>query len=154
VKTPALATLFVVSSLAMIGLPMLNGFIGEFLVLSSTLTGGHRRWAALATLGVILSAAYMLTLVQRIFYGPQSDMVRTHPALDLDGREKLNLWPLAILMLVMGVAPNLFLTAIQTGLDQAAGYPALRARIEAAPGAKRMVITSSRPLPTTAGGQQ
>ncbi|HEX4321278.1 MAG TPA: NADH-quinone oxidoreductase subunit M [Acidobacteriaceae bacterium] len=154
VKTPALATLFVVSSLAMIGLPLLNGFIGEFLVLSSTLTGGHRRWAALATLGVILSAAYMLTLVQRIFYGPQSDMVRTHPALDLDGREKLNLWPLAILMLVMGVAPNLFLTAIQTGLDQAAGYPALRARIEAAPGAKRMVITSSRPLPTTAGGQQ
>ena len=117
-RAPMLATLFVISSLAMIGLPMLNGFIGEFLVLSSTFTGGHRRWAAVATLGVILSAAYMLTLVQKIFYGPSSGAVTGNPTpnhlLDLDMREKLVLYSLATLMLVMGVCPNLWLSGIQT----------------------------------------
>jgi NADH-quinone oxidoreductase subunit M len=115
-KTPALATLFVITSLAMIGLPMLNGFIGEFLVLSSTFTGVSRSWAAAATLGVILSAAYMLTLVQKVFYGPQSNFITSNPAFDLNGREKLNLWPLAILMLIMGIAPNLWLTGIEPAL--------------------------------------
>ena len=113
-KTPALATLFVVSSLAMVGLPLLNGFVGEFLVLSSTFTGVSKGWAAAATAGVILSAAYMLTLVQKVFYGPQSEGVIANPALDLNMREKLVLWPLAILMLVMGVAPNLWLSSIQS----------------------------------------
>ena len=115
-KTPVLATLFVITGLAMIGLPMLNGFVGEFLVLSSTFTGISRSWAAAATLGVILSAAYMLTLVQKVFYGPQSGLVAGHPALDLNGREKINLWVLAVLMLVMGIFPNLWLSGIQSAL--------------------------------------
>jgi NADH-quinone oxidoreductase subunit M len=63
--------------------------------------------------GVILSAAYLLTLVQKVFYGPQSEMVSKTPVLDLNGLEQLNLWPLAILMFVMGVAPNLWLAGIQ-----------------------------------------
>ena len=61
----------------MIGLPMLNGFVGEFLILSSTFTGVSRGWAIAATLGVILGAAYMLWLVQRIFYGPESELAAT-----------------------------------------------------------------------------
>jgi NADH-quinone oxidoreductase subunit M len=124
-KTPALATLFVISSLAMIGLPLLNGFVGEFLVLSSTFTKVNSRWAALATLGVILSAAYMLTLVQKIFYGPPSGPVTSNPTpnnlLDLSMREKLILYSLATLMLVMGVFPNLWLSGIETGVTKAAG---------------------------------
>jgi NADH-quinone oxidoreductase subunit M len=111
-KTPALVTLFVIISLAMIGLPLLNGFIGEFLVLSSTFTGVSKGWAAAGTVGVILSAAYMLTLVQKVFYGPQSEAVINNPGLDLNLREQLVLWPLVILMLVMGVAPNIFLSGI------------------------------------------
>ena len=70
-KLPRTATYFVIASLAMIGLPMLNGFIGEFLILSSTFTGVSRGWAIAAALGVILGAAYMLWLVQRLFYGPR-----------------------------------------------------------------------------------
>ncbi len=73
-KVPQTATLFVIASLAMIGLPMLNGFVGEFLILSSTFSGVSRGWAVVATLGVILSAAYMLWLIQRLFYGPESQM--------------------------------------------------------------------------------
>jgi len=115
-KTPVLATLFVITGLAMIGLPMLNGFVGEFLVLSSTFTGISRSWAAAATLGVILSAAYMLTLVQRVFYGPQSQIALSNSNSDLELREKFILYPLATLMLVMGIFPNLWLSGIQSAL--------------------------------------
>ncbi len=76
-KLPRTATLFVIASLAMIGLPMLSGFVGEFLILSSTFTGVSRGWAVAAALGVILGAAYMLWLVQRLFYGPESDLAQS-----------------------------------------------------------------------------
>jgi NADH-quinone oxidoreductase subunit M len=132
-KTPRFATLFTICSLALIGLPMLNGFIGEFLVLSSTFTGISKGWAAAATVGVILSAAYMLSLIQRVFLGTQSDLVMAHAAPDLDFREQLILWPLAVLMLVMGVCPNLWLTGIETGIHQASGYRAAPVPVAATP---------------------
>jgi len=154
-KTPSLATLFVFVSLALIGLPMLNGFVGEFLVLSSTFGGVSRGWAAVATLGVILSAAYMLSLIQRIFQGPQSALVTDpaldFPRLDLNAREKLILWPLAALMLVMGILPNFWLSGIQSGVDQAAGYPALRAKFQSTQGDRLIKLTTSKP---ENGGQQ
>src|SRR5271157_4298040 len=115
-KLPRTATLFVITSLAMIGLPMLNNFVGEFLILSSTFTGVSRGWAIAASLGVILSAAYMLWLVQRLFYGPESKLAASKPAVDLDDRELAVLWPLAVLMLVMGVAPMLWLPPIEQGV--------------------------------------
>ena len=122
-RTPALATLFVISSLALIGLPMLNGFIGEFLVLSSTFTGVSKGWAAAGTVGVILSAAYMLTLVQKIFYGPLSGAVTSNPMpnaqLDLSLGEKLITYSLATIMLVMGLFPNLWLSGIETAFTPA-----------------------------------
>ena len=121
-RLPQLATLFVISSLAMIGLPMLNGFIGEFLILSSTFTGVSRGWAIAATIGVILGAAYMLSLVQRIFYGPQSEMANTQPATDLRLGELTILWPLAVLMLVMGLLPSLWINTI----ENRTGPPALK----------------------------
>jgi NADH-quinone oxidoreductase subunit M len=113
-KIPQTATLFVIASLAMIGLPMLNGFIGEFLVLSSTFSGVSRGWAITATVGVILSAAYMLWLVQRLFYGQVNPAVGEKPAVDLKFGESAILWPFAVLMLVMGVAPSLWMNAIET----------------------------------------
>jgi len=117
-KTPYLATLFVVTSLAMVGFPLMNGFIGEFLVLSNTFTGVSKGWAIAGTVGVILSAAYMLTLIQKVFYGPQSNGVIANPGKDLSFNESIVLWPLAVLMLVMGVAPNLFLSGIESGVKQ------------------------------------
>ena len=115
-KLPQTATLFVITSLAMIGLPMLSGLVGEFLILSSPFAGGSRGWAIAASLGVILGAAYMLWLVQRLFYGPESELTASKPAIDLDGREFLVLWPLAVLMLVLGLAPSLWLNEIQQGV--------------------------------------
>jgi NADH-quinone oxidoreductase subunit M len=115
-KLPRTATLFVVATLAMIGLPMLNGFVGEFLILSSTFTGVSKGWTIAAALGIILGAAYMLWLVQRIFYGPESTLALSRPADDLHVREQAVLWPLAVLMLVMGLAPSLWIQSIEKGV--------------------------------------
>ncbi|HEY7112864.1 MAG TPA: NADH-quinone oxidoreductase subunit M [Thermoanaerobaculia bacterium] len=67
---PVTTALFLVATLSSIGLPGLNGFVGEFLILLGTWTSAHRWWAVLAATGVILSAVYMLTLVQRVFWNP------------------------------------------------------------------------------------
>jgi NADH-quinone oxidoreductase subunit M len=113
---PRTATFFVIASLAMIGLPMLNGFVGEFLILSSTFTGVGKGWAIAASVGMILGAAYMLWLVQRLFYGPESQLAAAKPAGDLHFRELAVLWPLAALMLVMGLAPSFWLPSIEQGV--------------------------------------
>jgi NADH-quinone oxidoreductase subunit M len=103
--------LFVITSLSLIGLPILNGFVGEFLILSSSF-GAHAGWAAAATIGVILSATYMLWLVQRLFYGPTSSLVNGKNAPDLLLHESVALWPAAVLMFIMGVASPLWIRAI------------------------------------------
>lgn len=115
-RVPRLATYFVIATLAMIGLPLLNGFVGEFLILSSTFTGVSRSWAIAATVGVILGAAYMLGLVQRIFYGGESKLAVSNSASDLRFGELAILTPAVILMLVMGVAPMQWITTIQTAV--------------------------------------
>ena len=115
-KLPRTVTIFVIATLAMIGLPMLSGFIGEFLILSSTFAAVNRSAAVAASLGVILCAAYMLSLVQRLFYGPESELACSKPAGDLRMGEMAVLTPLVVLMLVMGLAPSLWLNSIQLGV--------------------------------------
>jgi NADH-quinone oxidoreductase subunit M len=95
---------------------MLNSFVGEFLILSSTFTGVSKGWAIASSVGMILGAAYMLWLVQRLFYGPESQLTASKPAGDLHFRELAVLWPLAALMLAMGVAPSLWLLSIEKGV--------------------------------------
>ncbi len=98
----ALAMIFVLAS---IGLPGLNGFAGEFLIL----LGAFRErslWGILAALGVVLGAVYMLVMVRRVFFGPVSGASRT--ARDLTPREVVALVPLALLVVVLGVKPAIF----------------------------------------------
>ncbi|HVT96176.1 MAG TPA: NADH-quinone oxidoreductase subunit M [Acidobacteriaceae bacterium] len=119
-RLPWLATLFVITSLALVGLPLFNGFVGEFLVLSGSFAS-HPRWVAVAALGVILSASYMLSMVQRIFYGRESSLVVNRPAPDLDFREHITLWPMAILMLAMGVLSPYWIKAIEPAMTPLSG---------------------------------
>lgn len=114
-KLPMMATLFVITALSLIGLPLFNGFVGEFLILSGSFAA-HHGWVSAATIGVILSAAYMLGMIQRIFYGPQSNLVTGQTAHDFNAREHLLLWPMAVLMLVMGVASPFWMRAIDQGV--------------------------------------
>lgn len=114
-KLPWVVTMFVITTLSIVGLPMLNSFVGEFLILSGSMQSpfGHRHfWTAFATLGVILGAAYMLTMIQRVFYSGLGPKPQNVTGWDLDAREHLALWPLAILFLVMGVASPIWMKAI------------------------------------------
>ncbi len=110
-RLPGLATLFVLTALSLIGLPALNGFVGEFLILSGSFSV-HPTLAATATLGVILSAAYMLWMLQRVFYGPPSELASSAPVHDVNLRERCALWPAVALMAAMGVASVFWMRAI------------------------------------------
>jgi NADH-quinone oxidoreductase subunit M len=112
VSTPApwLATVFLITTLASIGLPTLNNFVGEFLVLQGAAIAWFP-WAVGAALGVILSACYMLWMYQRAFYGETPEPVRHHVQ-DLSGREWAVMAPLLVMMVWMGVAAQSFLPRI------------------------------------------
>jgi NADH-quinone oxidoreductase subunit M len=110
-KMPGLTVLFVITTLSLIGLPALNNFVGEFLILSGSFQT-HSHIAAVATLGVIFSASYMLWMVQRVFYGVPSAHVAATPAPDVNWRERAAVWPTVALMAAMGVASIFWMHAI------------------------------------------
>jgi len=112
VATPApwLSTVFLVTTLASIGMPLLNNFVGEFLVLQGA-AKANIYWAVFAATGVILSACYMLWMYQRTFYGETPDEVRHH-MYDLHSREWACILPLLALMIWMGVYAQSFLPSI------------------------------------------
>jgi len=111
-KTVPILTFFMVFSvLASAGLPGLNGFVGEFLILLGSFKSdvvGSPFLIALATSGVILAAVYLLWLLYRTFFGPiRDEKNRSMP--DMNLREIVLMAPLAVLMFVLGFAPNAFL---------------------------------------------
>ncbi|HEX3183586.1 MAG TPA: NADH-quinone oxidoreductase subunit M [Pyrinomonadaceae bacterium] len=109
---PWYATLFVIASLSSIGLPFLNGFVGEFLILTGMWTSSAVTHTWIATMfagtGVIWAAVYMLWMLQRVLFGettnPENARLR-----DLNRRELGLILPLMLLMLFMGVYPRPFL---------------------------------------------
>src|SRR5205085_1262721 len=104
---PLYTTLFVIAMLSSVGLPGLNGFVGEFLILSGTFKP-HPAFAIIAATGVILAAIYLLWLVQRVFFGPIThDENRSIP--DIAWNEVAAMVPLVVLMVWIGVHPNTFL---------------------------------------------
>jgi len=107
---PWLATAFLVTTLASIGLPVLNNFVGEFLVLQGAALANYT-WAIFAAIGVILSACYMLWMYQRVFYGEVGGEVRSH-VFDLKPREWAAIVPLIVMMVWMGVYSKAFLDPV------------------------------------------
>ena len=123
---PWFSTLFVIASLSSIGLPFLNGFVGEFLIMIGSWTSSATQHAWIATMlagtGVIWAAVYMLWMLQRVVFGkltnPENANLR-----DLNAREIGLLIPLLALMLFMGVYPSVFLNRSQASVE------AVRSRI-------------------------
>jgi NADH-quinone oxidoreductase subunit M len=96
---------------------MLNGFVGEFFVLTGGMQSAithHTRWTVLGTTGVIFTASYMLWMIQRVFYGELNGNTADVAAPDLNPREHIALWPMAVLMLLMGVFSPVWMRAIDT----------------------------------------
>jgi NADH-quinone oxidoreductase subunit M len=114
---PAYSTFFLFVVLASVGLPLLNGFIGEFLVLSGAFQA-KMWWGVVGATGVIWSACYLLWMYQRVFFGKVTHTENSSLP-DLSAREKLALWPAAVMALGMGVAPLLWLNAIDPAVHNA-----------------------------------
>jgi NADH-quinone oxidoreductase subunit M len=101
---PNFAAVYMIATLSSLGLPLLNGFIGEFTILRGTYEV-NVRYVAWASLGIILGAAYLLWLYQRVMFGPVTNPANEHLA-DLNAREYATLIPLIILCFWIGIYPK------------------------------------------------
>jgi NADH-quinone oxidoreductase subunit M len=159
VATPApwLSTVFLITTLASIGLPTLNNFVGEFLVLQGAAMANFQ-WAVFAAVGVILSACYMLWLYQRTFLGraPGMSEVAGHHAHeaevaekpidththwhmpDLNAREWAAILPLVVLMVWLGVAAQTFLPSISASNEKTLSMTkgGMEQQVKLSPGSK------------------
>jgi NADH-quinone oxidoreductase subunit M len=143
---PKLAAFFLFAALSSLGLPMLNGFVGEYLILLGTYQA-HWQWAAWGALGVILSAGYLLWSYQRVFFGEITrDKNRTLP--DISARERVILATMAVVMLWMGIGSTYFTSrtaaAAQTVIDQ----------VEPQRPAEAAVPTTAQPAAITFSGAE
>ncbi len=112
---PILAAVFTVVMMASIGLPGLNGFVSEFLILAGTFLT-HRWWAVAATAGVVLSALYLLWAYQQSFHGP-TDEANANTR-DLSWAERAVIAPLILLIVVLGVYPKPVLDRITPSVNR------------------------------------
>jgi NADH-quinone oxidoreductase subunit M len=128
---PVYAALFVIITLSSIGVPGTNGFVGEFMILMGAFTSGMlgknaaqfgggqgTGQAVAATFGVVLAAVYMLGAVQKMFFGPITNP-KNKGLNDLNVRETLALAPLIVLVFVIGLFPNIFLSRMSEGVQGA-----------------------------------
>lgn len=104
ITMPKFAAIFLFTSFASIGLPGLNGFVGEFMILMGSF-GTYKLLSAIAAFGVVLAAIYMLWAYQRMFTG-EINNVENENLHDLDTRELVSVIPLLVLMLFIGIYPS------------------------------------------------
>src|SRR5467141_834515 len=112
---PVYAAVFLIMTMSSIGLPTLNGFIGEFLILQGVFVASTL-WAAFAAIGVVLGAAYMLYLYQRTMFG-KVENPKNEKLLDLSHREFATFAPLLILAVWMGLYPAPFLRRLDSSVQ-------------------------------------
>ncbi len=140
---PVMAGVFTVAMLASIGLPGLNGFVSEFLILSGTFLT-HRWWAVVATAGVVLAALYLLWAYQQVFHG-KVDLANSRTR-DLSWAERVVIAPLIIVIVFLGIYPKPVLDRITPTVNS------LVAQVDAAththqPAFARRGVAATRSVP-------
>jgi NADH-quinone oxidoreductase subunit M len=137
---PWFSALFVIASLSSIGLPFLNGFVGEFLIMLGAWTSVAVQHAWIVTMlagsGVIWAAVYMLWMLQRVVFGTKTSEANAN-LLDLNAREVGLMLPLLALMVFMGVYPQPFLSRSRASIQAA------RANVLAPNASGKIEITAS-----------
>src|SRR5881397_3892329 len=112
---PNFAAIYLIISLSSLGMPLLNGFIGEFTILQGAFQVS-KAWAAWGSLGVVLGAAYLLWLYQRVMFGPVTQFANEDLP-DLNLREYATLVPLVILAFWIGIYPKPFFALIDKPVE-------------------------------------
>jgi NADH-quinone oxidoreductase subunit M len=150
---PVYATITLIMFMSSLGLPLLNGFIGEFTILQGAYME-QRAWAAWAVVGVVLGAAYLLWLYQRVFFGPVNNP-KNEKLADLTPRELLTFAPLLILAVAIGVYPKPLFQILETPVNNIVrvarpDYPGLPPVVNAQTTTPVAVPQSSRTTPPAA----
>jgi NADH-quinone oxidoreductase subunit M len=131
---PKYAAITMIMFLSSMGLPLLNGFVGEFTILQGTFMENWR-WAAWAVPGVVLAAAYLLWLYQRVFFGKVTNP-KNEKLHDLTPREMLTFAPLLIVAFWIGIYPKPFFEILEQPVNQIVqtvrpGYPTTEGNVNA-----------------------
>ena len=155
---PVYATITMIMFLSSMGLPLLNGFVGEFTILQGTFMENWR-WAAWAVPGVILAAAYLLWLYQRVFFGTVTNP-KNEKLHDLTPREVLTFAPLLIVAFWIGLYPKPFFEILEQPVNQLVltvrpNYPGISPVVNASvrPAENKTVARDSRGEPLVPGAQ-
>src|SRR5262249_35204523 len=140
---PVFTAFFLIITFSSVAVPGTNGFIGEFLVLLGTFKSSLPLWVGvLASLGVVLGAAYMLWMVQKMFFGPLTRK-ENQTLKDLDVREIATALPFVVLVIVMGLKPQPLLDV----LESSSRHYVARATLASA--SDKWVPINVRPPPST-----
>jgi len=113
---PLFATIFMIVTLASIGLPGTNGFVGEFLILLGTFKA-NPVYAAIGTFGIVLAAVYMLWMVQRVFFGT-CDKEENKKLTDMNWREAFIAFPIIVMIFWIGIYPKTFIDKIEPSVNK------------------------------------
>jgi len=146
---PIYAALFLFVTLSSVGLPGTNGFVGEFLILLGAFRA-HPWAGGLGVVGVVLGAVYMLTMYQRVFFGPVTNEANRQLK-DLSAREILAVVPVLVLILWIGLYPKPFLVRIeptvQVLLGRMRSYGAVHYLVEAPTVPPAVALSAAPPDP-------
>ena len=118
---PVFGTIMLIASLSSMGLPGLNGFVGEFTILLGAFGStaiGSPWYAGISAIGVIMAAVYILYMFQKMFLGPAGEITHHHELKDLNWREILTVTPLLILMFWIGLYPAPFFNLIAPAVEK------------------------------------
>jgi NADH-quinone oxidoreductase subunit M len=119
--TPVFGTIMLITSLSSMGLPGLNGFVGEFTILLGAFGSkaiGNPWYAGIAALGVIMAAVYILYMFQRMFLGPAGEVTHHHDLKDLNWREIVTIVPLVVFMFWIGLYPKPFFNILAPAVEK------------------------------------
>jgi NADH-quinone oxidoreductase subunit M len=132
---PVYAALFGITVMSSVGLPMLNGFVGEFLILLGAFQAAPG-FAAAATFGVVLAAVYLLWMFRRVFFGPVENP-ENRGLIDLDLREKVVMALMIVPMFWIGIYPDTFLRRLHPPVLELLNVMESKTTLQAGPEASR-----------------
>lgn len=119
--TPIFGTIMLIASLSSMGLPGLNGFVGEFTILLGAFGSkaiGNPWFAGISAIGVIMAAVYILYMFQKVFLGPAGEITHHHELKDLNWRELITVIPLVIFMFWIGLYPAPFFNILAPAVEK------------------------------------